>query len=182
MSTQSIPVRDPQYPTGKFGYSALLTREQREKAIDRISQAPARLREAVSGLTPQQLDTPYRDGGWTVRQVVHHVPDSHMNAFIRTKLALTETEPPIKPYDEKAWAHLADVRATPIETSLVLLETLHERWNHLLRSLTDADFSRTLRHPEHGVRTLDWLVALYAWHGAHHVAHITSLRERTGWK
>jgi hypothetical protein len=136
----------------------------------------------VAGLSPEQLDTPYRDGGWTVRQVVHHVPDSHMNAFIRTKLALTEVDPTIKPYDEKAWSVLADVRNTPIETSLVLLETLHERWNHLLRALSEADFSRTLVHPEHGPRTLDWLVALYAWHGAHHVAHITSLRERMDWK
>ncbi len=177
-----MTVDDPRFPTGKFEYNAPLTREQRDKAIERISLTPARLREAVSGLSQEQLDMPYRDGGWTVRQVVHHVPDSHMNALIRTKLALTENEPPIKPYDERAWANLADVRNTPIETSLVLLETLHERWIHLLRSLSETDFRRTLMHPEHGVRTLDWLVSLYAWHGAHHVAHVTSLRERMGWK
>ena len=117
-----------------------------------------------------------------MRQVVHHVPDSHLNAFIRTKLALTETEPTIKPYDEKRWAELADARLTSIETSLVLLEAVHERWNHLLRAMSDADFARTFRHAEHGVRTLDWLVGLYAWHGPHHVAHITALRERKGWK
>jgi hypothetical protein len=177
----TAPVQDLSYPIGQFAYSGPLRKEQRIAAIDNIQSAPAKLRSAVRGLTPQQLDMPYRPGGWTVRQVVHHVPDSHANAFIRTKLALTEDEPAIKPYDEKRWAELADTRLTPIETSLVLLETIHERWNYVLREMRDADFSRTLRHPEHGLRTLDWLVALYAWHGQHHVAHITRLREREGW-
>jgi hypothetical protein len=181
MST-SAPVQDLSYPIGQFVYSKPLTKEQRAVAIDSIQSTPAKLRTAVHGLSSQQLDTPYRPGGWTVRQVVHHVPDSHANAFIRTKLALTEDEPMIKPYDEKRWAELADSRLTPIETSLVLLEAIHERWNYVLREIRDTDFSRTLRHPDHGLRTLDWVVAIYAWHGQHHVAHITRLREREGWK
>jgi len=169
------------YPIGKLTYNASLTKSQRDAAIETIAHTPAKLRAAVRGLSPQQLDTPYRPGGCTVRQLVHHVPDSHLNAYIRTKLALTENEPTIKPYDEKAWAELADSRLTPIETSLSLLETIHERWNHLLRGMSDADFGRTFRHPEHGVRTMDWMVALYAWHGPHHTAHVTLLRERMGW-
>jgi hypothetical protein len=179
--SSATPVQDLSYPIGQFAYTPL-SKPQRQAAIETIARTPAKLRAAVHGLSAQQLDTPYRPGGWTVRQVVHHVPDSHANAFFRTKLALTENEPMIKPYDEKRWAELADARLTPIETSLVLLETLHERWNHVLRAMQDADFARTLRHPEHGIRTLDWLVALYAWHGEHHVAHITRLREREGWK
>ena len=180
MST-TASVRDLSYPIGKFHYETPLTKTQRNAALDTIAGVPAKLREAVRGLSPAQLDTPYRPDGWTVRQVVHHVPDSHMNAFIRTKLALTEDEPTIKPYDEKRWADLVDARLTPIETSLVLLEAVHERWNHLLRAMTDSDFARAFRHPEHGLRTLDWMTALYAWHGPHHVAHITALRERNGW-
>src|SRR5690348_1482494 len=180
MST-AASVPDLSYPIGKFRYETPMTTLQRKTATDVIAQTPAKMREAVSGLSAEQLDRPYRPGGWSVRQVVHHVPDSHLNAFIRTKLALTENEPTIKPYDEKAWAKLADVPNTPIETSLVLLEAVHERWNHILRSLADADYARTFRHPEHGVRTLDWMVALYAWHGRHHVAHITSLRQRMRW-
>ena len=180
MST-AASVQDLSYPIGKFKYETPMSVVQRNTAIDTIARTPAKMRDAVTELSAEQLDTPYRPGGWTVRQVVHHVPDSHLNAFIRTKLALTENEPTIKPYDEKAWAKLADVPNTPIETSLVLLEAVHERWNHILRSLTDADYARTFRHPEHGVRTLDWMVALYAWHGPHHLAHITSLRKRMGW-
>jgi len=180
MST-TAPVQDLSYPIGKFAYSAPMTKQQRLAAIDTIEQVPVKMREALRGLSPQQLDMPYRPGGWTVREVAHHVPDSHLNAYIRTKLALTEDEPTIKPYDEKRWAELADTRLTPIETSLVLLEAVHERWNHLLRPMSDADFARTFRHPEHGVRTVDWMTALYAWHGTHHLAHITSLRERNGW-
>ena len=141
------------------------------------------MREAIRGLNEKQLDTPYRDGGWTVRQVVHHVPDSHLNAYTRVKLALTENAPTIKPYDEAAWAALPDSRSTPIETSLRMLEALHERWTGLLRSMKPEDFQRRFTHPEHGKTfTLDWLVAMYAWHGRHHVAHITSLRERMGWR
>jgi DinB family protein len=180
MST-TAPIQDLSYPIGKFHYETPLTKAQRDAALDVIAGVPAKLRGAAQGLSPAQLDTPYRPGGWTVRQVAHHVPDSHMNALIRTKLALTETEPTIKPYDEKAWAELADAQLTRIETSLALLEAVHERWNHLLRAMDDDDFARTFRHPEHGIRTLDWLVALYAWHGPHHVAHITGLRGRKGW-
>ena len=173
---------DPRYPVGKFHRpTGPHTADERRVLVEQIAATPARMRAAVAGLNDAQLATPYRDGGWTVRQVVHHVPDSHMNAFIRVKLALTEDEPTIKPYDEAAWAKLNDVRDTPIETSLTLLETLHARWDAILRSMTDVDFSRTLLHPDHGVVTLDWLIAMYAWHGRHHVAHITSLRDRNGW-
>jgi uncharacterized damage-inducible protein DinB len=173
---------DPRYPVGKFERpTTTLTADQRRELIQQIAATPARMREAVAGLDEAQLDTPYRDGGWTVRQVVHHVPDSHMNAYTRVKLALTEEQPTIKPYDEAAWAKLNDVRDTPIETSLLLLETLHQRWDTILRAMTDADFERTLLHPDMGVMTLDALIAMYAWHGRHHVGHITSLRARSGW-
>lgn len=172
---------DPRYPTGKFEYSGPYTDAQRKKFIEAIAKTPAKMRAAVKGLSSKQLDTPYRDGGWTVRQVVHHVPDSHLNAYTRLKLALTEAEPTIKPYDEKGWANLADTRATPIAVSLALLENLHQRWVNLWRSLQATDYGRTFRHPEAGLKTLDWLLALYAWHGAHHVGHITALRKRMGW-
>jgi len=132
-------------------------------------------------LNEAQLDTPYRDGGWTVRQVVHHVPDSHMNAYIRFRLALTEHEPVIKPYDEAAWAELVDAKSAPPEISLTLLDALHDRWVRLLRSMSDADFLKQFRHPELGVVPLEKNLALYAWHGKHHVAHITRLRERMQW-
>lgn len=173
---------DLRYPIGEFAGAANLTEAQRRDLIDAIAEAPARLAAAVAGLTPAQLDTPYRPGGWTVRQVVHHVPDSHLNSYVRFKLALTEDEPTIKPYDEARWAELADVRATPIETSLALLENLHQRWVLLLRSLGPADWMRKFKHPERGVVTLEQTLGLYAWHGRHHVAHITSLRERNGWR
>ncbi len=141
------------------------------------------MRAAVKGLTPKQLDTPYRPGGWTVRQVLHHVPDSHLNAYVRFKLALTEDTPTIKPYYEARWANLADTRKTPVETSLALLDHLHARWVTLLRSLRSKDFAHRFFHPDHGkALTLDWALAMYAWHGPHHVAHITSLRKRMGWK
>jgi hypothetical protein len=173
---------DLRYPVGPFQRKDTLTPDERRSMIDTIAAAPARMREAVAGLSEQQLDTPYREGGWTVRQVVHHVPDSHLNAYCRLKLALTENEPTIRPYDEALWAQLDDVRTTPVEVSLTLLESLHARWVGLLRSLKDDDFRRTFRHPEHaGTPTIDWLVALYEWHGRHHVAHITSLRERMSW-
>ncbi len=172
---------DLRYPIGKFNYDGPLTEENRQRLLGDIAQAPANLRSAVKGLSEAQLDTPYRPGGWTVRQVVHHVPDSHMNAFIRFKLALTEDEPTIKPYAEDRWAELADTKATPIEVSLTLLDSLHNRWVRLLRSLSPEDWKRTFRHPELGVMTLDKTLATYAWHGRHHAAHITSLRERNGW-
>jgi len=178
----SNPQPDSRYPVGTFDRPTRPhTSDERRLFIKQIAATPARMREAVAGLDTAQLDTPYRHGGWTLRQVVHHVPDSHMNAYTRVKLALTEDKPTIKPYDEAAWAKLADARDTPIETSLLLLETLHDRWDRILRSMTDDDFARTLNHPDIGVITLDWLIAMYAWHGRHHVAHITSLRERNGW-
>ena len=172
---------DPRYPIGKLQYQGPLSEEQKRNCLDDIAQAPNNLRSAVKGLSVAQLDTPYRPGGWTVRQVVHHVPDSHMNAFIRFKLALTEDEPTIKPYAEDRWAELGDVAPTPIETSLCLLDCLHQRWMNLLCSLTPDQWKRTFRHPEMGLMTLDKTLALYAWHGRHHVAHITSLRGRNGW-
>ena len=173
---------DPRYPVGKYIRKDTLTPDERRQMIDIIAAAPSRLREAVAGLDDAQLDTPYRDGGWTLRQVVHHVPDSHLNAYTRLKLALTEEEPTIRPYDEAAWAELADSRLTPIEVSLALFESLHARWTTLLRSMKDADFQRGFLHPEHpGVMTLDAFLAMYAWHSRHHVAHITSTRERMGW-
>src|SRR5438874_6674116 len=172
---------DPRYPIGKFNWSGSSTAEQRSRFIDEIAAVPQLMRSAVAGLNSSQLDTPYRDGGWTVRQVVHHVPDSHMNSYIRFKLALTENEPTIKPYDEAVWAELIDARLAPPEVSIKLLEALHDRWTMLLRSLSASDVQRRFHHPELGVVTIDQYIALYAWHGAHHAAHVTSLRERKGW-
>jgi hypothetical protein len=172
---------DPRYPIGKFSYDAPPSVEQRQKLIEDIQKAPAALRAVVRGLSPEQLETPYRDGGWTVRQVVHHVPDSHMNAYVRFKLALTEQEPTIKPYMEDRWAELQDSQSTPLEVSLALLENLHARWVPLLRSLKEADWKRSFHHPELGLVPLEKNLALYSWHGRHHVAHITALREKMGW-
>jgi uncharacterized damage-inducible protein DinB len=172
---------DLRFPVGRFQRPVSLSDEQRAAAIAAIAAAPAKLRAAVRGLSESQLDTPYRPDGWTVRQVVHHVPDSHSNALTRFKLALTESTPTIKPYDEAAWANLGDVRTTPVETSLVLLEALHDRWVRLLHSIAPADFDRTLNHPENGLMNLHQLLALYAWHGEHHVAHVANLRTRNGW-
>jgi uncharacterized damage-inducible protein DinB len=175
-------VEDPRYPIGPFEFDGKADPKLREHWIGEIAAAPGALRAAVAGLTSQQLDTPYRTQGWTVRQVVHHVPDSHLNAYTRIKLALTEDEPLIKPYDQARWAELPDVRTTPVETSLTLLECLHRRWVLLLRELGPAEFGRRFRHPEHGRSIgLDEVLAMYAWHGRHHVAQITSLRTRMGW-
>ncbi|MFZ0861886.1 MAG: bacillithiol transferase BstA [Candidatus Sulfotelmatobacter sp.] len=174
-------MNDLRYPNGKFSYDGHLTEDQKRAFLDDIAQTPANLRAAVKGLSEAQLDTPYRPGGWTVRQVVHHVPDSHLNSYVRFKLALTEDEPTIKPYAEDRWAELADTKTTPVEVSLTMLESLHDRWLRLLRSLTPEDWKRTFRHPELGAMTLEKTLALYAWHGRHHVAHITALREREGW-
>lgn len=172
---------DPRYPIGKFKPPEKVTPALRTQAIDTIAETPAKLRAAVKGLKDAQLDTPYREGGWTVRQVAHHVPDSHLNAYTRLKLALTEKEPTIRPYDEARWAELADAKTT-IEVSLSLLDSLHERWVRVWRSLQPEDFARTLRHPDHaGVLTVDWLLFLYTWHGRHHTAHITELRRRMSW-
>ena len=176
---------DLRYPVGKFEWIAPKNDEQVAKRrvhyIDVLAKLPANLGAAVKGLDAKQLDTPYRPEGWTVRQVVHHVPDSHMNAYIRFKLAMTEDEPAIKAYKEDLWAKLPDSADTPVETSLQLLQALHGRWVSLLRAMTPSDFARTLSHPEQGVVSLDRMLAMYAWHSAHHTAHITNLRERMGW-
>jgi uncharacterized damage-inducible protein DinB len=172
---------DLRYPIGAFEFPTSVSSEQRQKLIDQIAEAPERLRTAVKGLDDEQLNTPYRPGGWTVRQVVHHVPDSHLNSYIRFKLAVTENEPEIRTYLEDRWAELDDARNAPIEISLTLLETLHRRWVLFLRSLKQEEYQRTFRHPDWGVITIDKTIALYAWHGRHHVAHITSLRERMEW-
>jgi uncharacterized damage-inducible protein DinB len=174
-------MEDLQYPIGPFKAQEAYQRQQRAELIDEIAVTPERLRQAIRGLSEQQLEIPYRPGGWTVRQVVHHIPESHMNSYIRFKLALTEEKPTIKPYDESAWAKLPDVTQTPIEVSLALLESLHSRWTVLLRSMSDNDFKRQFTHPDIGLMTLEKNLALYAWHGAHHVAHITKLRDRMEW-
>jgi uncharacterized damage-inducible protein DinB len=174
-------VSDTRYPIGKFSYEGPPTEAQRNQLIGEIEKAPAALRAAVTRLSAQQLDTPYREGGWTVRQVVHHVPDSHVNAYVRFKLALTENEPTIKTYAENLWAQLEDSRATPVETSLALLDSLHARFVTLLRTMKPAEWQRTFRHPDLGVMPLEKNLALYSWHGRHHVAHITELRRRMGW-
>ncbi len=173
---------DLRYPVGKFDFDASISEPEYPRLIAEIAEAPGALRSAVAGLSRDQLETRYRPGGWTVKQVVHHVPDSHMNAYTRFKLALTEDEPTIKPYDEAAWAELPDSQKVPIDVSLDLLESLHVRWVTLLRSMDVADFRRGLRHPEHDrVLTLGQMLALYAWHGRHHVGHILALRKREGW-
>lgn len=172
---------DLRYPVGRFTPPTDATPADRARWIDEIAAAPARLREAVAGLDDRRLDTPYRPGGWTVRQVVHHVPDSHMNGYIRTCLALTEEAPTIKTYEEPVWARLPFQRTAPVATSLDLLDAVQARWVAVLRNMGDADFDRVYVHPESGPVTLTQQVALYAWHGRHHVAHITRLREREGW-
>ena len=173
---------DLSFPIGKFSWPKAVTPDERRQFIDVLARAPERFREAVEGLGDSQLDTPYRPGGWTVRQVIHHVPDSHMNSYCRFRWALTEDNPPIKGYDEARWAELHDARSAPIEPSLQLLANLHTRWVVLLSSLSVDDWARTFRHSEHGLVRLDTNLALYAWHSQHHAAHITGLRERMGWK
>ena len=182
MTAPARAVADPRYPVGKFSYGGTLTPAQRAQAIKDIAATPKNFRAAIKGLSKKQLDTPYRDGGWSVKQVVHHVPESHMNAYIRFKLALTEDTPTIKPYKEDEWSKTADVNKTPVETSLGLLESLHQRWVILLKSLSPADFERKVNHPENGIMSLDKVLALYAWHGKHHAAHITNLKKKKGWK
>ena len=174
---------DLRYPIGSFALEeATVAPEERPGLITAIGELPAQFRHAVQGLSEAQFDTPYRPGGWTVRQVVHHVPDSHLNAYVRFKLALTEANPTIKPYEEARWAELPDTAGTQIGVSLVLLEALHRRWVVLLKSMTDAQWSRTYIHPDYQRSfRLDAILAMYAWHGKHHTAHITRLRERMGW-
>lgn len=197
-------MKDLRYPIGEFRPPTEMTAEQRARLVDQIAEMPALLRRAVEGLSPKQLDTPYRPGGWTVRQVVHHIPDSHLNGYVRMKLALTENEPTIKPYNQEDWLRVADLR-TPIEASLSLLEGLHALWAGMLCSLSEEQWRRGFIHPElvampaqsagrrdeswrrgfvsdvRGVITIQGLLPTYAWHGRHHVAYINSLRERVGW-
>lgn len=177
----NLAMEQLRYPVGRFQPAAEVPHTQRAALIDSIAAAPARLRQAVAGLSDEQLDTPYRDGGWTVRQVVHHVPDSHLNAYIRFRWALTEDNPRIKAYDESTWAKLPDASSAPIGMSLDLLEALHVRWVHFLRSLGEQDYARTLEHPENGSMTVGMLLRMYEWHGRHHAGHITALRDRLGW-
>jgi hypothetical protein len=174
-------MEDLRYPVGEFQFPESVTAPELATFIDQIAETPGHMRTAVAGLSDSQLDTPYRPGGWTVRQLAHHVPDSHINSYTRFRLALTEDEPVIKPYEEARWAELADARTLPIEPSLVLLESLHARWVPLLRSLSEPEWKRTFRHPELGLVRLEQNAALYAWHGRHHVAHITALRKRLTW-
>ena len=169
---------DLRYPIGRFQPTA--SAAERPAHVDAIAGMPAAMRAAVDGLSPAQLDTPYREGGWTVRQLVHHVADSHMNAYIRFKLALTENAPTIKPYDEAEWAKLPDAREE-IDASLTLLDALHVRWVSTLRGMSPRDFERTYMHPENGETPLHRALGLYAWHSRHHVAHVTALRGRQGW-
>jgi hypothetical protein len=180
MSTVGI-VTDPRYPIGKFTRPEVFDAQQRRSSIATLAALPENLRAAVYGLNEAQLDTPYREGGWTVRQLVHHVADSHMNAYVRTRLALTEDWPTIKPYDEKLWAELADVKTLPVDVSLELLDTLHRRWVALLESLSEEQWKRGYNHPESGRQTLEQVAALYDWHSRHHVAHIAGLRKSRGW-
>ena len=176
---------DLRYPIGEFEWAPPENEEQIPKQrvhyIDVLARLPPNMASAVKDLNREQLDTPYRPEGWAVRQVVHHVPDSHLNAYVRFKLALTEDNPTIRPYDEAKWAKLPDSAVTPIEVSLQLLAALQSRWVDVMRSMQPSDFVRTLVHPEHGTLTLDQMLAMYAWHSEHHTAHITSLRERMGW-
>ena len=181
MSTSSPAEPDLRFPIGKLNRKSQLSEDERRAAIDVIAAVPRELRQAVAGLTDAQLDTPYRPGGWTVRQVVHHVADSHMNAYGRFRLAFTEENPTIKPYDEAKWAELDDARTMPIEISLTLLDAMHERLVMLLRSSPEDRFQRTVNHLENGSMTVDSLLSMYSWHGRHHTAHVTALRDRMHW-
>jgi uncharacterized damage-inducible protein DinB len=172
---------DLRYPIGDFDQNIKLAPEMRGKFINTIAELPAKLREAVQGLNEKQMQTPYRDGGWTVHQVIHHVADSHINSLTRFKLGLTEDTPTIKPYFEEKWAELADYKDVPVEVSFGIIDGIHTRWVSLLKSMTDADFAREICHPERGTMTLDVVLALYDWHSRHHTAHIIELRKRNQW-
>lgn len=169
------------YPVGDFVVDPAITAEKRERWLQQLADGPANLRAALAGLSEKQISSRYREGGWTLRQVVHHLADAHVNGFARFKLALTEDNPPIKTYEETLWAETADGRDAPVELSLKLLEALHERWVFLLGSLAEGEFGRTFSHPQRGVLSIDAALQLYAWHCVHHTAHITGLRERSGW-
>jgi DinB superfamily len=177
----SAPETDLRYPVGRYQAPETITAAHRERWIQDLENLPARLAEAIAGLSDSQLDTPYRPGGWTVRQLVHHLPDSHLNSYQRFRLALTEDSPAIKTYDEALWAELPDARTAPVDPSLHLLQGLHARWTMLLRSLSDQQFARTFTHPELGKIRLDWTLGLYAWHCAHHLEHIRGLKHRENW-
>jgi uncharacterized damage-inducible protein DinB len=172
---------DLRYPVGKWSPAPAIDADTRRKLIADIDALPRQLAAAVEGLDDGRLDTPYRPEGWTPRQIVNHVMDSHLNAYIRFKLAVTEDNPTIKPYDEKTWAETIDGRTTAVSVTLPVIDGLHQRWVQFLRSLEPSAFARTLVHPERGSMTLDTLLQLYAWHGRHHTAHITELRKRQGW-
>ena len=174
-------MEDLKYPVGRFDAGAEVPHIARVTLIDSIAATPRRLRDAVAGMTDIQLDTPYREGGWTVRQVVHHLPDSHLNAYTRFRLALTEAGPTIRPYNEALWANLDDAAHAPVDISLDLLDALHRRWTLLLRTLTPEDYQRPLRHPDNGPMTIGTLLRMYEWHGRHHLAHITGLKSRMKW-
>jgi uncharacterized damage-inducible protein DinB len=173
---------DPRYPIGRLAQVTALSPDARREAIDAIAALPERLREAIAPLTDAQLDTPYREGGWTVRQVAHHVADSHQHAVARTRYALAQPGVSITAYDEGKWAELPDARTLPPAVSLDLLDALHARWAHVLRSASPAAFANTIVHPDNGPMTLDAIVHVYAWHGQHHTAHVTALRDRMGWR
>jgi hypothetical protein len=173
---------DPRYPIGRFQpLKRPLTQEERRGRVATIGGLPGDMRAAVRGLDDAQLDTPYRDGGWTARQVVHHVVDSHVNAYVRFKLVATEDHPTVRAYDEKRWAELPDATSLPVEASLAILDALHTRWMAFVGALDESAFVRTFHHPEAGDHDLDWLLELYSWHGAHHVGHVKALRARQGW-
>jgi hypothetical protein len=176
----SLNDSDPRYPVGRFAAPATITLDERTGAIATLAELPEQLRNAVDGLSFAHQSTPYREGGWTVRQVVHHVADSHMNAVIRVKLSLTEDWPTVKPYDEAAWAKLHDV-AAPVEWSLELIEALHARWVMLLQSLSEEQWQRGCNHPQSGPMTVELATLTYAWHSRHHVAHIMHLRAKENW-
>lgn len=170
------------YPIGRFGWPGAVTATERDAAIDRIAKLPSQLINAIAGLTDTQLDTPYRNGGWTLRQVALHVPDSHMNGFIRMKLALTEDNPTVRTFDENLFAQLPDGVDGPVHDSLALVQALHARWTRLLRALPESAFLRSYVHPDHGPVRLDAALMLYAWHGEHHAAQITAFAKHMGWK
>jgi hypothetical protein len=181
-ATPDATPADPRYPIGKFAPPPQpLSAEHRDRVVQSIAALPGALRTALEGMDESRLDTPYREGGWTVRQLVHHLADSHMNAYVRVRLALTEDGPAIKAYDEQAWARLPDSLAHPVTPSLAILDGVHERWAALMRSTPGERWTRGLEHSERGTLTIDFLMALYAWHGEHHVAHVTTLRRARGW-
>ena len=172
---------DLRYPIGPFSPPATIGRAERDAWIAELEALPANLRHAVEGLSDAQLDQPYRTGGWTLRQVVHHIPDGHLSAYMFVRLALTEQSPTIKPIEEAAWAELPDAKSGPIEPSLALADALHRRWVMLLRALPDDAFKRAFRHPRGDELSLDWALSYFAWHSRHHVAQILNLRKREGW-